>query len=62
MDPREMAIASREMVELRLLADPENAERQKTHEISDEARRKLDQSVPQGTLGVNRPAHGYAKV
>jgi len=42
MNPHEMAIASREMVELRLLADPENAGRQKTHEIGEEARRKPD--------------------
>ena len=40
--PREMAIAAGEAVELRLLADPENAERQKTHEIGDEARQKLN--------------------
>src|SRR6266699_6545881 len=57
MDPREIAIASREMVELRLLADPENTERQKTHDISEQARRKLDQSVPQNLLGLNRPTH-----
>src|SRR2546421_12330010 len=62
MDPREMAIAAREAVELRLLADPENAERQKTHEIGDEARQKLDQSAPQAELVCNRPTRRYAQV
>jgi hypothetical protein len=46
MDPGKMAIASSEIVELSLLADPENAERQKTHQIGEEVRRKLDKSLP----------------
>ena len=44
MNPREMEVAASKMVELSLVADPENAERQKTHEIGDEARKKLDQN------------------
>src|SRR5438477_11936365 len=55
MNPCEVAIAASEMVELRLLADPKNAEGQKTHQIGEEARSKLDQSVPQNRLGLNRP-------
>ena len=49
-----MAIASLEIVELRLLADPENAKCQKTHRIGEEVWNKLEQSVPQNLLGLNR--------
>src|SRR6266568_1389844 len=57
MNPGEIAIASRELIELRLLADPENAQRQKTHEIGEQAWQNvnLDQSVPQNLLGLKRP-------
>src|SRR5919201_361799 len=62
MDPREIAIAAREAVELSLLAHPENAERQKTHEIGDEGRQELAQSDPQAELRVNPATRRYAQV
>ncbi len=53
MDPGEMAIAARdEMVELRLLRDPEDAERQKTHQIGNKAEPKRSQLAPQHVLVV----------
>jgi hypothetical protein len=53
MDPGEMAVASRdEMVELCLLRDPEDPEREKTHDIGNEAQPKRSQLAPQRVLIV----------
>src|SRR5262249_23666207 len=53
MDPGEMAIAAGdEMVELRLLRDPEDAERQKAHNIRNKAKPKRSQLAPQYVLMV----------
>src|SRR5436305_1849008 len=42
MNPGEIAIALCELIELRLLTDPENAQRQKTHEIGEQARQNVN--------------------
>jgi hypothetical protein len=46
MNPGQVAIAPSKMVKLRLLTNPENAEREKTHKIGKEIWQKIDQSTP----------------
>lgn len=45
-----MPITARKVIQLRLLADPENTERHKAQKIGEQVRRELDQSRPQGAL------------
>src|SRR5579872_2726279 len=54
MNPREIAVCAGKLVELRLLAHPENAIGHDAHQIHDEPRRERHQRVPQVVLGMNR--------
>src|SRR5579859_3344253 len=55
MNPGEIAIAACEMVELCLLADPENAECQETHKIGKQFWGKRAQSGQHGSLDMIVP-------
>src|SRR5689334_9090058 len=54
MNPRQVAITPRKIVELGLLGDPVHTERQKTHEIGEYMRPKCDQSGPQMGIVANK--------
>ena len=54
MNPGEMAIAAAEMIELRLLSDPEDSERQKTHHIDEDVRRHRNHGMLEIALAVDR--------
>lgn len=62
MDPTQVTIRAGQMVELRLLAHPENAECQKAHEIRDELRRKRDEDAPQVVFTMNSLGGGHSEV
>ena len=44
---------ARQMVELGLLAEPENSQRHKAHHVHQQPRRQCDQGAPQIVLAVN---------
>jgi len=62
VDPGEIAVGAGEVVELGLLADPENAVGHDAHEEDDEARGERDQGVPEIVLGVDGFGGGDAQV
>ena len=62
MDPGEIAVGAGEVVELGLLADPEDAVGHDAHEEDDEARREDDEGAAEIVLGVNGLGGGDAKV
>ena len=55
MDPRKTTVGAGEVIELRLLTDPENAQHHETHHVHDKARGKRDWGAPQFALAV----HGF---
>ena len=72
MNPGEIAIGAREVVELRLLADPENTEGHHAHQKDKQARSERGQDMPEIALGVNgfgggdpeiehQQGHGYGE-
>jgi hypothetical protein len=54
VQPRKIPIRALEVIQLRLLSDPENAECQKAHRVHDEARQESEQLTPQLRLGEGR--------
>src|SRR5260370_23335451 len=54
MEPREAVVASREVVELGLLAGPEDAQRQEAHEISEQMRAQWHECTPDRRLRRQR--------
>ena len=62
MYPRKTNIGAFQMVELGLLTDPENPQRQKAHHVHDEPRRKGGQAVPQIVLVVYGFQRGHAQI
>ena len=62
VNPREVAVGAGELVELRLLADPEDAVRHDAHQKYDETGREHDQGMPEVMLGMNGFAGGDAEV
>src|SRR5438105_11710922 len=52
MNPRKTSVRAGEIVELGLLAYPENAQRQKAHHVHEQTRREQNQGVAQITLVV----------
>src|ERR1700693_3108977 len=53
--PCKIAVRALQLIQLRLLRDPENSERQKAHRVHDEARQEPEQRMPELAFGVNRP-------
>ena len=62
MNPGEIAVGAGEVVELGLLADPENAVGHDAHQENDEARGERDEGVPEIVLGVDGFGGGDAQV
>jgi hypothetical protein len=56
------AVAAFEMIELRLLADPKNAERQKAHEIDEHARRQRDHRPPKPGFAMDGGFGGRVQI
>ena len=54
VQPRKVAIAFLEAIELGLLAEPEYPQRHEAHEVSDHARRKSTQRRQEVVFGMNR--------
>ena len=57
-----MTVGADEVVELCLLANPKNAERQKTHEIREQSRGERDQGALGVVVAVNGLRRRHAKV
>jgi hypothetical protein len=53
VNPGEIAVGAGELVELRLLTDPEDTVGHYTHQKNDKTRRKGDEGAPEIVLGVN---------
>ena len=53
VQPRKITGRARELIQLRLLSDPEDAKCQKAHRVHDKARQERDQRAPQLSLGMN---------
>lgn len=53
MNPSEITVADGYLIELRLLTDPKDPERQKAHQVHQNARQQCDDRQPQIALGVN---------
>src|SRR5260370_14528925 len=51
MDPREPVVAPRKVVELGLLAGPENAQRQKAHQVCEQMRAQWHERLPDCGFG-----------
>jgi len=62
VNPRQAAVGACEVVELGLLADPENSQGQETHHVYQQPRRQGHQSVPQFVLTVNCFSRRSAKI
>lgn len=62
MHPCKAAVGAGEVVELRLLADPENAESEEAHHVHDQWRSERDQRVQEVAFGVDRFRGGDAEV
>jgi len=50
------------MVELRLLANPENSQRQEAHKVGQQSRQKNPKRAPEIVFAVNGSGGGKAKV
>lgn len=53
MNPGEVSVGAGDVVELRLLADPENAVGHDAHQKNQNSRREHDQVLPEIALGVD---------
>lgn len=62
VDPGKVAVGTREVVELSLLADPEDAIGHDAHEKDEQARRHGDEQVAKVVLGVNGFGGGDTQV
>ncbi len=62
VDPGEIAVGAGEIVELGLLADPEDSVGHDAHQKDDEAWRQNNQSVAEIVFGVDSSGGGDAKV
>lgn len=62
MNPGEIAVGAGEVVELSLLADPEDAVGHDTHEKDDEARGENDKGIAEVVLGVDGLGGGNVEV
>ena len=62
VNPGEPDVGSGEVVELSLLADPENAVGHDTHKVDEQARGQRDEDVAEVVLGVNGFGGGDAEV
>jgi len=62
MNPGKVAVGAREVVELRLLAVPENAEGEEAHEVHDQPRRESDERGGEPVLGMDGFARGDTQV
>jgi len=62
VNPCEVAVGAGEVVELSLLADPEDAEGHDAHEEDDEARCECEEDLAEVVLGVNSFGGGDAEV
>lgn len=61
MNPGEIAVGAGEVVELGLLANPEDAVGHNAHEEDEQARREREQGVPEIVLGVDSLGGGDAQ-
>src|SRR5271156_733669 len=62
VDPGEVAVGAGEVVELGLLADPEDAVGQNAHQKNQQTRGERDEDAAEVVLGVNGFGGGDAKV
>ena len=62
VDPGEAHVRTFQMIELRLLADPENAESEKAHKIDEDVGSKAEQGVKKVAIAVDDFGGGEAKV
>jgi len=62
VNPGEIAVGAGELIELRLLADPEDANGHYAHQKEKQPGRECDQHVPQIALGVHRVVGGNAEI
>jgi len=62
VNPGEIAVGAGEVIELRLLADPEDAVGHDAHQKDDEARGENDESLPEIALREDRVPRGDAEV
>src|ERR1043165_2736879 len=53
MEPCQVSIRTPEMIKLRLLADPENSQSQKAHQINGQLRKERRHGMKQLAFGVN---------
>lgn len=62
VDPGKIAVGAGEIVELSLLADPEDAIGHDAHEEDEQARRECDEDAAEVVLGVDGLGGGDAKI
>jgi hypothetical protein len=62
MDPGEAYVRTFQMIQLRLLADPENAEGEKAHEIDEDIGSKAEQRVKEVAIAMDDFGGGQAEV
>ena len=58
MDPREVAVGPLDLAQLRLLPDPEDAEREKAHHVRDDRWKQAHQLAPEVRLRLNPADRG----
>ena len=62
MDPREMAVSTGELAELRFLAIPEDSQGNKAHQVRDDLGTHPTQRLYQAVFAMNRRANRRAQV
>ena len=62
MHPGKAALRALQIIQLRLLADPENAEREKTHQVHQQPRRNRNQAMPKIALAMDGFNRGRAQI
>ena len=53
MEPTDVAVGARELIDLSLLSHPENAERHQAQQPGDDARRQRNEASPEFRLGMD---------
>jgi hypothetical protein len=62
VQPRQIAVGARQLIELRLLPDPENSESEKAHRVHDESRHERGEPGEQLPLAVHGADLRHANV
>src|SRR5271169_1239276 len=62
MNPGKMTLRSLQVVQLRLLPNPKNAERQKAHQVNEKLRSEQDQCMAQIAFAPDQLLRGHMKI